>query len=122
WGDSAFVAVTMMGYLPVPAAHSRAYFLFVCPSLNMLSGTERNRKDTQMNKLHIIVGSTRDGRAAEPVAQWVHRRAKEHGGFDVTLLDLRDWPLPMFAETMAKIGDFSSPSYSDPIERRCHHI
>ena len=71
-----------------------------------------------MKKLHIIVGSTRDGRAAEPVAQWVHRRAKEHGGFDVTLLDLRDWPLPMFAETMATIGDFASPTYSDPIVRR----
>ena len=69
-------------------------------------------------KLHIIVGSTRDARAAEPVAQWVHQRATEHGGFDVTLLDLRDWQLPMFAETLATIGDFSDPTYSDPIVRR----
>ena len=71
-----------------------------------------------MKKLHIIVGSTREGRAAEPVAQWVYRRALEHGGFDVTLLDLRDWPLPMFAETMATIGDFSDPTYSEPIVRQ----
>jgi NAD(P)H-dependent FMN reductase len=71
-----------------------------------------------MTRLHIIVGSTRDGRAAEPVAQWVYRRAKEHGGFDVTLLDLREWPLPMFAETLATIGDFSNPTYSEPIVRR----
>jgi len=71
-----------------------------------------------MTKLHIIVGSTRDGRAAQPVAKWVERRAKEHGGFEVTLLDLRDWPLPMFAETMATIGDFSDPTYSEPIVRR----
>ena len=71
-----------------------------------------------MTKLHIIVGSTRDGRAAEPVAQWVYRRAKEHGAFDVTLLDLREWPLPMFAETLATIGDFSNPTYSEPIVRR----
>ena len=69
-------------------------------------------------KLHVIVGSTRDGRAAEPVAQWVHQRAKEYGGFEVTLLDLRDWQLPMFAETMATIGDFSDPTYSDPIVRK----
>jgi NAD(P)H-dependent FMN reductase len=71
-----------------------------------------------MNKLHIIVGSTREGRAAETVAQWVSRRAKEYGGFDVTLLDLRDWPLPMFAETMATIGDFANPTYSEPIVRQ----
>jgi NAD(P)H-dependent FMN reductase len=71
-----------------------------------------------MNKLSIIVGSTRDGRAAEPVAQWVYRRAQAHGGFDVTLLDLRDWPLPMFAETLATVGDFSAPTYSAPIVRR----
>src|SRR5438093_10335861 len=71
-----------------------------------------------MNKLHIIVGSTREGRAAEPVAQWVDGRAREYGAFDVTVLDLRDWPLPMFAETMASVGDFSNPTYSDPIVQR----
>ena len=71
-----------------------------------------------MNKLHIIVGSTREGRAAEPVAQWVHGRAKEYGNFAVTLLDLRDCPLPMFAETMASVGDFNNPTYSEPIVRR----
>ena len=71
-----------------------------------------------MKKLHIIVGSTREGRAAEPVAQWVHRRAMEHGGFDVTLLDLREWPLPMFAETLATIGDFNDPTYSEAIVRQ----
>jgi NAD(P)H-dependent FMN reductase len=71
-----------------------------------------------MNKLHIIVGSTREGRAAEPIAQWVYRRAREFGSFEVTLLDLREWPLPMFAETMASIGDFSDPTYSAPIVRQ----
>jgi len=70
-----------------------------------------------MKKLHIIVGSTREGRAAEPVAQWVYRRAREHGGFDVSLLDLREWPLPMFAETMTTVGDFNDPTYSEPIVR-----
>ncbi|HTE87302.1 MAG TPA: NAD(P)H-dependent oxidoreductase [Dehalococcoidia bacterium] len=71
-----------------------------------------------MNKLHIIIGSTREGRAAAPVARWVERRAIEHGGFDVTLLDLREWRLPMFAETLATIGDFNDPTYSEPIVRQ----
>lgn len=69
-------------------------------------------------KLHIIVGSTRDGRAADPVAQWVYRRALEHGDFEITLLDLREWPLPMFAETMTTIGDFNDPTYSEPLVRQ----
>ena len=34
------------------------------------------------------------------------------------MLDLRDWPLPMFTETMESIGDFPDPTYSDPLVRR----
>jgi len=48
----------------------------------------------------------------------VQKRAEAFGKFDVNVLDLRDWPLPMFAETMASIGDFSNPTYSDPIVRQ----
>ena len=34
-----------------------------------------------MQKLHIIVGSTRESRAAEPIAQGVYRRAMEQGDY-----------------------------------------
>ena len=68
-----------------------------------------------MLKLEIIVGSTRPTRSADVVMPWVERRARQHGGFDVEVLDLRDWPLPMFAEYPATIGDFRDPSYSDPM-------
>jgi NAD(P)H-dependent FMN reductase len=68
-----------------------------------------------MPKLNIIVGSTREDRAAQPVMEWVERRAEAHGAFDISVLDLRDWPLPMFAETLATIGDFNNPTYSAPI-------
>jgi len=74
-----------------------------------------------MSKLNIIIGSTREGRAAEAVAQWVDRRAREHGAFDVNLLALREWDLPMFAETMETIGDFTSPTYSERIVRDWNH-
>jgi NAD(P)H-dependent FMN reductase len=69
-------------------------------------------------KLQIIIGSTRPTRAADRVAPWVIDRARAHGGFDVEVLDLRDWPLPMFGEHLGTIGDFQDPTYSDPIVRR----
>lgn len=70
-----------------------------------------------MLNLKIIIGSTRDGRAADLVAPWVIDRAEGHGGFDVEVLDLRGWPLPMFAEGPSTIGDPSDPTYSDPVVR-----
>ncbi len=68
-----------------------------------------------MTKLQIIVGSTREGRAIEPLIGWTRSRAEAHPAFEVEVLDLRDWPLPMFAETLETIGDRRNPTYSDPI-------
>ena len=70
-----------------------------------------------MSKLQIIIGSTRPGRAADLVAPWVIDRAQNHGAFEVEILDLRDWPLPMFAETFQTVGDFNDPTYSSPLVR-----
>jgi NAD(P)H-dependent FMN reductase len=71
-----------------------------------------------MSKLQIIIGSTRPTRAADKVAPWVIERAKSHPAFDVEVLDLRDWPLPIFAEHLGSIGDFNDPTYSDPAVKR----
>lgn len=68
-----------------------------------------------MSKIQVIVGSIRDGRNAEHVTKWVVKELIEFGGFEVEVLDLRDWPLPHFAETFATIGDFADPTYSTPI-------
>ena len=46
-----------------------------------------------------------------------HRRARDHGAFEVEVLDLRDWPLPIFAETFQTVGDFNDPTYSSPLVR-----
>jgi NAD(P)H-dependent FMN reductase len=51
-----------------------------------------------MPNLTIIIGSTRPGRAGLPIGQWFANRAKEHGGFDVTVVDLAELDLPMFNE------------------------
>ncbi|HTZ91198.1 MAG TPA: NAD(P)H-dependent oxidoreductase [Streptosporangiaceae bacterium] len=69
-------------------------------------------------KLQIIVGSTRPARAADKVVPWVTNRAALHEAFDTEVLDLRDWPLPMFGEHMGSIGDPSDPSYSDQAVRQ----
>ena len=74
-----------------------------------------------MSKLHVIIGSTRPGRAADLVAPWVIDRTQNHGGFDVEVLDLRDWALPMFAETFETVGDFNDPTYSSPVVRSWNH-
>lgn len=66
-------------------------------------------------KLQIIIGSTRPTRAADRVSPWVIDRAIAHGDFDVEVLDLRDWPLPMFRENLDTIGDFQDPTYSEPV-------
>jgi NAD(P)H-dependent FMN reductase len=70
-----------------------------------------------MAKLQIIVGSTRPTRAADLVTPWVERRARAHGAFEVEVLDLREWPLPMFQEHVGTIGDMKDPTYSDPVVR-----
>ncbi|MHB8466725.1 MAG: NADPH-dependent FMN reductase [Acidimicrobiales bacterium] len=72
-------------------------------------------------KLQIIIGSTRPSRAADRVAPWVSERASAHPAFEVEVLDLRDWPLPMFAEHFGTIGDFNDPTYSDPLVRAWNH-
>jgi NAD(P)H-dependent FMN reductase len=48
--------------------------------------------------LQIIVASTRPGRIGEPVARWFAGYAREHGAYDVEIVDLADVALPMFAE------------------------
>jgi NAD(P)H-dependent FMN reductase len=68
-----------------------------------------------MSKLKIIVGSTRETRNADRVAPWVVDRATRHSGFETEVLDLRDWPLPIFAEHMGTLGNFVDPPYSAPI-------
>jgi NAD(P)H-dependent FMN reductase len=68
-----------------------------------------------MSKVLVIVGSVRPARAADLVVPWVAARARAHDGFDVEIADLRDWPLPIFAEHPGTIGDISDPTYSEPI-------
>jgi NAD(P)H-dependent FMN reductase len=70
-----------------------------------------------MSKILVIIGSTRPGRAADLVVPWLISRARAQQDFDIEVADLRDWPLPIFAEHAGTIGDLSDPTYSEPIVR-----
>jgi NAD(P)H-dependent FMN reductase len=67
---------------------------------------------TMTLELRIVVGSTRAGRAADLVLPWLVDRAAAHGAFAVEVLDLRDWPLPMFGETQDPV--MRAPGGGDP--------
>ncbi|APR84857.1 putative reductase [Minicystis rosea] len=64
-------------------------------------------------KLQIVIGSTRDGRNADHIVEWIVPIARET--FEVEVLDLRDWKLPMFQETLATLGDLMNPTYTEPV-------
>jgi NAD(P)H-dependent FMN reductase len=49
-------------------------------------------------KLGVIVASVREGRGGLAVAQWFVERARAHGGFDITLIDLKTVGLPLLDE------------------------
>jgi NAD(P)H-dependent FMN reductase len=51
-----------------------------------------------MPKLNVVVASTRPGRVGLPVAQWFTALAETHGGFEVELVDLADFDLPLLDE------------------------
>jgi NAD(P)H-dependent FMN reductase len=53
-----------------------------------------NDTDTT-SKLVIVIGSVRDGRFGPTVASWVADQATTHGGFDITILDLADYDIPL---------------------------
>lgn len=73
-------------------------------------------------RLQIIVGSTREGRAADRFLPWLIERVREHGAFDVDVSDLRDWDLPLFQETRDTIGDWADPTYSTPAVREWNRL
>ncbi|HEY8580749.1 MAG TPA: NADPH-dependent FMN reductase, partial [Beijerinckiaceae bacterium] len=46
----------------------------------------------------IIHGSTRPGRGGLPVSHWIEKTAREHGAFNVELVDLGEVRLPLLDE------------------------
>src|SRR6266849_9825480 len=65
-------------------------------------------------KLAIVIGSIRPNRFGGHAAQWIEEIARRGTDFEVELIDLKDYPMPLFAEE-------ASPLYApskDEVARR----
>ncbi len=63
-----------------------------------------------MIKIAIIIGSTRPGRKADAVAQWVHGIAKKRGDAEFEVVDIQDFNLPLLDEPVPpSMGRYSRP-------------
>lgn len=47
-------------------------------------------------KIAVILASTRDGRLGEQVAQWVYKQAQTQADWEVELVDIKSFNLPLF--------------------------
>jgi len=54
-----------------------------------------------MIRIAIIIGSTRPGRKAETVANWVFEIAQRRSEGEFELVDIKDFNLPLLDEPMA---------------------
>jgi NAD(P)H-dependent FMN reductase len=62
---------------------------------------------SEPTNLAIIVGSVHEGRFGPTVASWLADEARAHGAFDVTVVDLADFDIPLVlpAESPKYAGD-----------------
>jgi NAD(P)H-dependent FMN reductase len=79
-----------------------------------MENTESTKKtdSTEKLKLVVLVGSVREGRFGPVVASWVAEQAREHGGFQVQVLDLADVDIPL--ELPADSPKLAGASYPRP--------
>jgi NAD(P)H-dependent FMN reductase len=63
-----------------------------------------------MNKIAIIIGSTRPGRNSEQVAKWALATAKKRNDAEFELVDIKEYNLPLFDEPLPPL----MRSYSRP--------
>jgi NAD(P)H-dependent FMN reductase len=55
-----------------------------------------SRQDAiELSKLAVVIGSVREGRFGPVIASWVTDQAHEHGGFEVDVVDLADFDIPL---------------------------
>ena len=59
-------------------------------------------------KLLVVIASTRPSRIGLPVGTWIAETARAHGGFDVTVADLKEIDLPMMNEPLhPRLGQYA---------------
>lgn len=58
-------------------------------------------------RLAIVLGSVRENRFGHVVATWLARHAREHGGFEVDLVDLAEFDIPNDMSRNADVEEFA---------------
>jgi NAD(P)H-dependent FMN reductase len=56
---------------------------------------------TESSRLVVLIGSVREGRFGPVVAGWIADRASERGGFEVDVVDLADFEIPLVLPAMS---------------------
>src|SRR6185437_12448796 len=76
----------------------------------------RPMSDQELSKLAVIVGSVREGRFGPVAAAWIAGLAGQHGGFEVDVIDLAgfDIPVTLPPDSPKHAGD----AYPRPLEMR----
>ena len=67
-------------------------------------------------RIKIIIGSTRQNRFSEKPAQWILEEAEKLEDVSVELLDLRDYPMPLFDDPMSP--SMAKGQYSNEIVKK----
>lgn len=52
-------------------------------------------------RIFVIIGSTRQNRFGDKPAKWIFEELKKHKDVEAELIDLRDWPLPFYDESVS---------------------
>ena len=57
--------------------------------------------DNSELKIKVIIGSTRENRFSDKPAHWIFEEVKKEAGVRAEILDLRDYPMPFFEESVS---------------------
>ena len=68
------------------------------------------------SRLVVVVGSVREGRFGPTVATWVAEQSRAHGAFDVDVLDLAEYEIPLALP--AESPKYAGESYPRPAGMR----
>jgi NAD(P)H-dependent FMN reductase len=60
-------------------------------------------------RLAVIIASVREGRFGPTVAGWFTEQARAHGGFEIDVIDLADFPLPLALPAISPMMEPNPP-------------
>src|SRR5436190_11410121 len=70
-----------------------------------------------MTTISVIIGSTRQGRFSEKPAHWIVQHLQKRDGIEARLLDLRDFPMPLFDQALTPAMPGRAPYENEVVKR-----